>query len=93
VADLQLTHWPTAVEAHHGAVVEAETLAGQELARATFTSAPESTLVWSTVKMDWPRPSSRPRSPRSTSTATCGSSAPGTPSDDVAAGRVGASSP
>ena len=61
---------------------------------ATFTSAPESTLAWSTAKMDWPRPSSRPRSPRSTSTATSGSFARREHrGDDVAAGRGGRQQP
>jgi hypothetical protein len=42
--------------------------------RAARVSSPVSSLLRSTEKIDWPRPSSSPRSPRSTSTATSGSS-------------------
>src|SRR6185312_9109788 len=90
----RLTHWPTPSKRTTVPSSRRRLSPGSRLARATFTSAPESTLPWSTLKIDWPRPSSRPRSPRSTSTATCGSSGAGntevtTSPPDV----VGASSP
>ncbi len=50
---------------------------GRMFFRATRVSSPVSSLLRSTVKIDWPRPSSSPRSPRSTSTATSGSSSAG----------------